>query len=90
MAIATLPTLPSKGKAGEGGSKLELPSSAVVKNSLMMLQQRLVTEKLLSAQADLPSRRGRSVIPGRLGLGEWSAKLAPEGRPLGAETERGG
>ena len=49
---------------GEGGSFLELPSLAVVKNSLMM-QQRLVIEKLLSAQADLPSRGGRSVIPGR-------------------------
>ena len=63
-----LPTMPSKAKAGEGGSFLELPSLAVVKNSLMM-KQRLVTEKLLSAQADLPSRGGRSVIPGRLGRG---------------------
>ena len=38
-----LPTMPSKAKAGEGGSFLELPSLAVVKNSLMM-KQRLVTE----------------------------------------------
>ena len=30
----------------EGGSYLELPSSAVVKNSLMMMQQRLVTENM--------------------------------------------
>ena len=34
------------------------------------VQQRLGTEKLLSAQADLPSRCGRSVIPGRLGSGD--------------------
>ena len=35
--------------AGEGGSCLELPSSAVVKNSPMMIRQRLVTEKVTSA-----------------------------------------
>lgn len=39
----------TEGKAGEGGSGSELPSSAVVKNSLMMIQQRLVNEKVLSA-----------------------------------------
>ena len=33
----------------------------------MIIQQRLVIEKVLSASADLSSRRGRSVIPGWLG-----------------------
>ena len=58
----------------------ELPSTAVVKNSPYDEQQRLVTEKLLSAQLGRLYLLAAGAAQSReAGLGEWSAEPAPEG-----------